>query len=559
MNGFDAYTCTIARGGQRRYFHNGQRISKQQLDAEYPTFDHKRNCLRTAQRAKLIRSFSKHNVYHLTNAYGQEDEHTSTEYHAAASEGCTQLQSDVEALRQYRVIAEEDAANMQATITQLQSQIAEMQQTHEKRVQQLLREIEDMRGYANEQQVVFETERASAAAAGKLANELRAQLVEAQKAAKRAPTVAAVETKCPECKTSALCTYSETDRKAFAEQLATLVQLTQELMNDLVSVTKGSTPSEVVQQKAQQLRAIASGLPKLEPALYNNEGCPKCEDKCAAKDEALAQLTQLRDECIAKTQTLEAQLSVATNEVKHQEEAACEQKCNSLLAKQYEELSQQSKVMIENLQTQLRDELAAGQSTKQELQQLQQAIKQAQTLEDESKQNIAKIAELEARLAEMKTSSEQIGDVCLVSDSNARTCLQKIRTKFANLAGLLIDEQGQLEAILTSGGKLIVVPDTYDVPVDDTIVTSSVPVQLIDSATGEVSTSNIVAIKAKALSDMIVQSAANTDVQLVTNGIELAAPEQVREVRKSILLNSNGETIKRGTRSTRTNKKVSFK
>ena len=200
-------------------------------------------------------------------------------------------------------------------------------------------------------------------------------------------------------------------------------------------------------------------------------------------------------------------------------------KAASSASNDYKQLHAQSQDMIVKLKEQLA--LSQQDSTtllnKAERKQLKDALNNAQLLESTCAQKVVKV---EKELEELRRKADEIGDVCLVSDANARVCLDKIRNKFGNITGLLVDDKGVMEGMLTSGGQLYIIPAEYTLKMDDALMQSVVPINMIDSKTGHTTTSNIIAIQPQGFPS----SSANTFITVVTKDMTALTPEEVETI-----------------------------
>ena len=342
----DAYTCTIARDGSRRYFHNGKPIKASSFKEQYPSFS-ERNCLHTAQRARLVKRFNKHNVNLLTNAY--------TKLNLLSAASTTSLSSSIES-----------CTELQTALQQSQANTTKVQST----VQSIMNEN---------------------------------------------------------------------------LKLATLIKEMQ-------------SAHEQTLKELEKVKAASSTSLSAEPPLND-----------------------------------------------------------------YKQLHAESQAMIVKLKEQLAQQTSTTTFNKAERKQLKDALNNAQLLESTCAQKVVKV---EKELEQLRRKADEIGDVCLVSDANARVCLDKIRNKFGNITGLLVDDKGMMEGMLTSGGQLYIVPAEYTLKMDEALMQNVVPIEMIDSKTGHTTTSNVIAIQPQGFPS----SSADTFITVVTKDMTSLTPEEVETI-----------------------------
>jgi hypothetical protein len=121
---------------------------------------------------------------------------------------------------------------------------------------------------------------------------------------------------------------------------------------------------------------------------------------------------------------------------------------------------------------------------------------------------------------------EETQDECLLSEDNARACIQKIRSKFQSLAGLLVDDKGALDALLTTNGQLYVVPASYNLQLNDALTKNIVPIKLVDGSTGSVTTTNAILVQPK--SDY---SSKDTFITVVTKDMKELSDTDVNAIK----------------------------
>jgi chromosome segregation ATPase len=68
-------------------------------------------------------------------------------------------------------------------------------------------------------------------------------------------------------------------------------------------------------------------------------------------------------------------------------------------------------------------------------------------------------ARLQERLNEVESQIEKAGDACFASSSDAMACLDKMRTKFPEVAGLLA-KAGKVESVVLKNGEEVILPDS---------------------------------------------------------------------------------------------------
>jgi hypothetical protein len=226
--------------------------------------------------------------------------------------------------------------------------------------------------------------------------------------------------------------------------------------------------AQIQASQEMQLQQQALTIEQLNTTLQKSEEMMKTmmNEQLKLREQLQSQITALMEE--VSSQNIKLNLSDKNTEQCQFRYSELSSKCNALAekAKQTEDI----------LQAKMKNEIHQNSEIKKNMKEEMERMKELEiNLKQKAKQLENYNQQLAAKLQAHAIQIESASNLCFVDEMSAKKCLDQIRSKFPNVAGLIVQDKN-VHGMLTTGGKIIA-PER-SIPIAPALMHSAFPVQL---------------------------------------------------------------------------------